>query len=286
MHYLGLVGVPRRFYELGETAFVPHSAAALNIFITVAALIVGRRAGDLLLQRVLEPAPRQAFGGSNPWRAASLEWQTPETPPGHGNWGKELPDRLSLGLRLQRSGRAGGLPAAERAALEGRALAMSVMGLFFILIASTALWWLARQGVLRSSFAEEGEIADFPGAKLLPRPPAAKVGLGVFSPSPAACSRCCARRFFMRMDAPDWQAPPISRDFMVQHGGLDREQRRAGSGATRRRPARNRRPQELAAGRRRMRRAVPARAVLGLARDGGLWASTPRATPPTPSSIC
>jgi len=29
--------------------------------------------------------------GQNPWGAASLEWQTPEVPPGHGNWGKELP---------------------------------------------------------------------------------------------------------------------------------------------------------------------------------------------------
>jgi cytochrome c oxidase subunit 1 len=29
--------------------------------------------------------------GPNPWRATTLEWQTPETPPGHGNWGKELP---------------------------------------------------------------------------------------------------------------------------------------------------------------------------------------------------
>jgi cytochrome c oxidase subunit 1 len=29
--------------------------------------------------------------GDNPWRACSLEWCTPETPPGHGNWGKSLP---------------------------------------------------------------------------------------------------------------------------------------------------------------------------------------------------
>ena len=29
--------------------------------------------------------------GGNPWRATSLEWQTAETPPGHGNFGKELP---------------------------------------------------------------------------------------------------------------------------------------------------------------------------------------------------
>ena len=27
----------------------------------------------------------------NPWRAASLEWFTPDTPPTHGNWGERLP---------------------------------------------------------------------------------------------------------------------------------------------------------------------------------------------------
>jgi cytochrome c oxidase subunit 3 len=86
---------------------------------------------------------------------------------------------------------------------------MSVMGLFFILIASIALWWLVKQGVLRSSFAEEGEIADFAGAELLPRPPAAKVGLGLFL-AVAGClfSLLCAA-FFMRMDAPDWVSPPL-----------------------------------------------------------------------------
>ena len=33
---------------------------------------------------------RQKAGG-NPWRATTLEWQTPETPPAHGNFGRELP---------------------------------------------------------------------------------------------------------------------------------------------------------------------------------------------------
>jgi cytochrome c oxidase subunit 1 len=28
---------------------------------------------------------------SNPWRATTLEWQTPDTPPKHGNWGAQLP---------------------------------------------------------------------------------------------------------------------------------------------------------------------------------------------------
>jgi cytochrome c oxidase subunit 1 len=29
--------------------------------------------------------------GGNPWRATTLEWQTPHTPPKHGNFGPTLP---------------------------------------------------------------------------------------------------------------------------------------------------------------------------------------------------
>jgi cytochrome c oxidase subunit 1 len=90
MHYLGLLGVPRRYYELGETAFIPPSAASLNVFITVAALIVGA-AQLVFLFNLVWSLSRGKEAGGNPWRATTLEWQTPQTPPGHGNWGKELP---------------------------------------------------------------------------------------------------------------------------------------------------------------------------------------------------
>jgi len=90
MHYLGFIGVPRRYYEYGETAFIPKSVEDLNIFITVAALVVG--AGQLLFFFNLAWSLRHGKpSGGNPWRACSLEWQTPQTPPGHGNWGDELP---------------------------------------------------------------------------------------------------------------------------------------------------------------------------------------------------
>jgi cytochrome c oxidase subunit 1 len=29
--------------------------------------------------------------GHNPWNSSSLEWQTPDVPPHHGNWGDKLP---------------------------------------------------------------------------------------------------------------------------------------------------------------------------------------------------
>src|SRR6266498_819981 len=90
MHYLGLLGVPRRYFELGETAFIPESATTLNIFITMAALTVGF-AQMVFLFNLIWSLFKGKPAGSNPWRATTLEWQTPETPPGHGNWGKELP---------------------------------------------------------------------------------------------------------------------------------------------------------------------------------------------------
>jgi cytochrome c oxidase subunit 1 len=90
MHYLGLLGVPRRYYELGETAFIPPSAHTLNEFITVVALIVGA-AQMVFLFNLGWSLFRGKPSGGNPWRATTLEWQTPQTPPAHGNWGKELP---------------------------------------------------------------------------------------------------------------------------------------------------------------------------------------------------
>ncbi|MDB5363201.1 MAG: coxN [Rhodospirillales bacterium] len=90
MHYLGLQGVPRRYYELGQTAFIPPSVATLNVFITVAALIVGAAQMVFLFNLVRSLSHGKEAGG-NPWNATTLEWQTPQTPPAHGNWGKELP---------------------------------------------------------------------------------------------------------------------------------------------------------------------------------------------------
>jgi len=90
MHYLGLMGVPRRYYAMGETAFIPQSAQQLNAFITVAALIVGF-AQMVFLYNLISSLFKGKHAGRNPWKATTLEWQTPEIPPGHGNWGKELP---------------------------------------------------------------------------------------------------------------------------------------------------------------------------------------------------
>ncbi len=90
MHYLGFLGVPRRYYAMGSTDFIPESAQALNANITIAALFVAV-VQILFFINVFWSLKNGKPSGGNPWGATTLEWQTPETPPKHGNWGKELP---------------------------------------------------------------------------------------------------------------------------------------------------------------------------------------------------
>ncbi len=90
LHYIGLMGVPRRYYEMGEMAFVPPSTVTLNAFITIVALIVGA-AQLMFVFNLVWSLRRGRPAGGNPWGATTLEWQTPQTPPGHGNWGKTPP---------------------------------------------------------------------------------------------------------------------------------------------------------------------------------------------------
>ena len=93
MHYLGFVGVPRRYYHnepLGESAFYPQSAELLNQGISIAAFIVGA-AQLLFVYNLFVSYWRGRPAGDNPWEACSLEWRTPQTPPIHGNWSDTLP---------------------------------------------------------------------------------------------------------------------------------------------------------------------------------------------------
>jgi len=90
MHYLGFLGVPRRYYALGTIDFIPESVNFMNAGITIAALTVGT-SQLLFLYNLITSYFKGKEAGSNPWGATTLEWQTPDTPPKHGNFGKELP---------------------------------------------------------------------------------------------------------------------------------------------------------------------------------------------------
>jgi cytochrome c oxidase subunit 1 len=90
MHYLGVLGMPRRYYNWEGYQFIPQSAFQLNVFITVVALAVGV-AQLLFVYNLVYSAFWGPKANRNPWRAASLEWFTPDSPPRHLNWGPTMP---------------------------------------------------------------------------------------------------------------------------------------------------------------------------------------------------
>ncbi|MEH6582270.1 MAG: cbb3-type cytochrome c oxidase subunit I [Halioglobus sp.] len=90
MHYLGFLGVPRRYFAMGSSDFIPESAQSLNASISISALIVGF-SQLIFLYNMFWSVRNGEKCGHNPWQATSLEWQTPDVPPRHGNWGPALP---------------------------------------------------------------------------------------------------------------------------------------------------------------------------------------------------
>ena len=90
MHYLGFLGVPRRYYSMGTTDFIPESANTLNANITMAAIWVAVFQLVFIFNMIWS-VWRGKKSDPNPWEATTLEWQTPDNPPCHGNWGAELP---------------------------------------------------------------------------------------------------------------------------------------------------------------------------------------------------
>ena len=89
MHYLGFLGVPRRYFAYEGISF-SESAQAVNANITIAALIVGVTQLIFLFNLIWSVKYGKA-AEHNPWGATTLEWHTPDKVPGHGNWGTSLP---------------------------------------------------------------------------------------------------------------------------------------------------------------------------------------------------
>ena len=89
MHFTGLAGLPRRYYN--NTNFpIFDDLADINVIITVFALITGL--GQLIF---LYNFFNSIFNGEkaiqNPWRSNTLEWTTPVEHI-HGNWPGDIPE--------------------------------------------------------------------------------------------------------------------------------------------------------------------------------------------------
>jgi len=90
MHYEGLAGMPRRYYDFsGWESF--NMFAGLNQFISFVSIIVFAAQLLFVFNFFYSIFKGRKVTTLNPWGAASLEWTTPIRP-GHGNWPGEIPE--------------------------------------------------------------------------------------------------------------------------------------------------------------------------------------------------
>ncbi|WP_316793126.1 cbb3-type cytochrome c oxidase subunit I [Pedobacter frigoris] len=88
LHFLGLDGVPRRYYAFTEFEFM-QKWLTVNVFVTWAA-IFGALAQVAFLWNFFYSIFRGKKAPQNPWGANTLEWTTPVEHL-HGNWPGEIP---------------------------------------------------------------------------------------------------------------------------------------------------------------------------------------------------
>lgn len=88
MHFMGLAGVPRRYYA--NTAYDQFNIFVdMNEFITIAA-IIGGLAQLLFLYNFFYSIFKGTRSVQNPWKSNTLEWTAPVEHM-HGNWPGEIP---------------------------------------------------------------------------------------------------------------------------------------------------------------------------------------------------
>lgn len=88
LHFLGLDGVPRRYYAFTEFEFM-NKWLTVNVFVTWAAIIAAL-AQVAFLFNFFYSIFKGKKAPQNPWEANTLEWTTPVEHI-HGNWPGEIP---------------------------------------------------------------------------------------------------------------------------------------------------------------------------------------------------
>ena len=90
MHYEGLAGMPRRYYDFSMWESF-KMFGGLNEFITFVTMIVFSAQLLFVFNFFYSIFKGRKVTTANPWGANTLEWTTPIRP-GHGNWPGEIPE--------------------------------------------------------------------------------------------------------------------------------------------------------------------------------------------------
>ena len=195
MHYLGILGVPRRYYALGETDFIPESVHTINEAITIAALVVARLAADLPLQHDLSlrkgkqaariPGARRRSSGRRRIRRRSTATGAPQLPVVY-RWAYDYsvpgaPDDFIPQNEPVDAQHATGTGHGEDKAL------LEQLAIVIALLVGIAVWWLVASQLTAKPWDGREQAGDFGAIRSRRRRASA---CGCSSRSSRRCSAC------------------------------------------------------------------------------------------------
>jgi cytochrome c oxidase subunit I len=103
MHYEGLAGMPRRYYDFSVWESFKHFGT-LNQFISFVSIIVFAVQLLFVFNFFYSIWKGRKVTTQNPWESTTLEWTTP-IKPGHGNWTGEIPEVYRWAYDYSKDGR-------------------------------------------------------------------------------------------------------------------------------------------------------------------------------------
>ena len=103
MHYEGMAGMPRRYYDVSNWASFKQFGG-LNEFITIVVILVFAVQLLFVFNFFYSIFKGRKMTTLNPWHATSLEWTTP-IHAGHGNWPGEIPEVYRWAYDYSKDGR-------------------------------------------------------------------------------------------------------------------------------------------------------------------------------------
>ena len=103
MHYEGMAGMPRRYYDVSGWASFKQFGG-LNEFITIVVILVFAVQLLFVFNFFYSIFKGRKLTTKNPWNATTLEWTTP-IHAGHGNWPGEIPEVYRWAYDYSKDGR-------------------------------------------------------------------------------------------------------------------------------------------------------------------------------------
>jgi cytochrome c oxidase subunit I len=90
MHYEGLAGMPRRYYDFSQWETFKQFGS-LNEFITIVSIVSFALQLLFIFNFIYSIFKGRRLDTPNPWNSTTLEWTTP-IKTGHGNWPGDIPE--------------------------------------------------------------------------------------------------------------------------------------------------------------------------------------------------